>query len=256
MGEETGIAWTDHSYNPWIGCTEIPGKDGRPSACDNCYARELALRRGWVRAWGKDTPRHITQTFREPLKWHRRALTTGIRERVFCLSLGDVLEEHPALPPLRALLWDLIRATPMLDWLLLTKRPHGYRTMLPPDLLRLPSVWPGATVESADWTWRLDALVALDAAGPRWVSYEPALGPVDFTPWLPAVAWVIVGGESEQPHMRRALVPLDLTWARAVIRQCRATGTAPFVKQLGSAFAHHTDPAHFPEDLRVQEFPR
>ncbi len=66
--------------------------------------------------------------------------------------------------------------------------------MLPPELLALPNVWPGVTVEHADYAWRLDQLVAVPAAGPRWVSYEPALGPVDFAPWLPAVSWIIVGG--------------------------------------------------------------
>jgi protein gp37 len=128
--------------------------------------------------------------------------------------------------------------------------------MLPPDLLRLPHVWPGVTVEAAAYTWRLDTLVALRAAGPRWVSYEPALGPVAFTPWLPAVSWVIVGGESAQARGTRPVVPFNLDWARAVIRQCHATGAAPFVKQLGSTFPHHTDIASFPEDPRVQEFPR
>ena len=71
-----------------------------------------------------------------------------------------------------------------------------------------------------------------------------------------AVSWVIVGGESTQPLGTRPLVPFKLEWARDVIAQCRATGAAPFVKQLGSAHgSKHTDPSTWPEDLRVREYP-
>jgi protein gp37 len=248
------IAWTDHTFNRWIGCTKVS------PACDHCYAETLALRRGWVTAWGKDTRRHATtSTWDGPTRWQRRAQRTGIRERVFCLSLGDLFEAHAALPPLRERLWAVMRATPMLDWLVLTKRPHGYRTLLPPDLLAQPNVWLGVTVESVAYTWRLDQLVAVSATGPRWVSYEPALELVDFGPWLPAVSWVIVGGESG-PKAR----PFDVAWARAVVAQCRAAGAAPFVKQLGTRpvldggplrLPTHHDPTLWPDDLRVREFP-
>src|SRR5262249_41743372 len=47
-------------------------------------------------------------------------------------------------------------------------------------------VWPGVTVEHAEYTWRLDELVKLESAGRRWVSYEPVLGRVDFARWLGA----------------------------------------------------------------------
>jgi protein gp37 len=220
----------------------------------------------WHRgAWGKDSPRWIPSEkyLQEPLKWNADAARTGIRQRVFSLSMGDIFEEHPDLPPHRERFWALIRATPMLDWLLLTKRPIGFRTMLPPDLLTRPNVWPGVTVECADYTWRLDQLVALPAVGPRWVSYEPALGAVDFTPWLPAVSWIIIGGESG-PKPR----PFDLAWARGIIAQCRAAGVVPFVKQLGlrpveagaarlrfARAADHHDPTCWPADLRVREIP-
>jgi protein gp37 len=217
----------------------------------------------WHRGeWGKDTKRWFQSEdyWTKPVKWNREAASTGTRARVFCMSMGDIFEDHDALPPHRERLWGLIRATPHLDWLLLTKRPHGYRTMLPPDLLALPNVWPGVTVEHADYTWRLDQLVALPAAGPRWVSYEPALGPVDFTPWLPAVSWIIVGGASGT-----VMQPFDLAWPRQTIVQCRAAGVAPFVKQMGIRTVENGqrfpvkgihDLSLWPTDLRVREYPR
>jgi len=253
MAKDSAIAWTNNTYNPWIGCTKVS------PACDNCYAESYSQQKRWVSAWGKDTPRYIPKTTRAQVQaWQRRLAKTGGRKYVFCASLADIFEAHPTAEAERPGLWDLIRTTPNLDWLLLTKRPQGYRTMLPPDVLVLPNVWPGTTVETADYLWRLDHLVGLgDVAGHCWVLYEPALGPVDFTPWLPAVSWVIVGGESTQPRGTRPLEPFRLEWARDVIAQCRATGAAPFVKQLGSAHGpKHKDPSAWPEDLRVREYPR
>lgn len=205
MGQDSAIAWTNNSYNPWIGCTKVS------PACDNCYAESFAQQKRWVNAWGKDTPRYIPKTTRAQVQaWQRRLAKTGGRKYVFCASLADIFEAHPTAEAERPRLWDLIRETPNLDWLLLTKRPQGYRTMLPPDVLALPNVWPGTTVETVDYLWRLDHLVGLgDVAGHCWVSYGPALGPVDFTPWLPAVSWVIVGGESTQPLGTRPLVPVQ-----------------------------------------------
>jgi protein gp37 len=62
--------------------------------------------------------------------------------------------------------------------------------------------------------------------------------------------WVIVGGESG-PGCR----PMQLDWARDILAQCRETGVSYFMKQLGGHPDKRHDPADWPEDLRVQEFP-
>lgn len=82
----------------------------------------------------------------------------------------------------------------------------------------------------------------------------------------PRLSWVIVGGESG-PGAR----PFDIAWARSLIWQCKVAGVACFVKQLGrfpydevggrhslrtsTAMKQHSDPAEWPADLRVREFP-
>jgi protein gp37 len=112
----------------------------------------------------------------------------------------------------------------------------------------LPNVWLGVSVEDqATADERIPHLLACPAAV-RWVSYEPALGPVRFDRltgadgiWTDAMPermsereagldWIVVGGESG-PGAR----PFDLAWARSVIAQCREAGVAVFVKQLGAA---------------------
>ena len=91
MSANTKIEWADHTFNPWIGCTQIsPG-------CDGCYAKAWDQRfAGSVNAthWGPGTPRKRTSpsTWAQPLKWDREAARRGIRYRVFCASLADVFD--------------------------------------------------------------------------------------------------------------------------------------------------------------------
>lgn len=129
MAENSAIEWTDHTFNPWWGCQKVsPG-------CDHCYAETWDLRfHAAAPHWGPGAPRRRTgaDTWRQPLKWHRKAVAAGVRPRVFCASMADVFDNQVD-PAWRADLWSLIRVTPALRWLLLTKRPQNIRKMLPPD---------------------------------------------------------------------------------------------------------------------------
>ena len=72
MGKETGISWTDHTFNPWWGCTKVsPG-------CDNCYAEAFDKRVGGSH-WGKGQPRRTftDKHWNEPLAWNRAAEKAG-----------------------------------------------------------------------------------------------------------------------------------------------------------------------------------
>jgi protein gp37 len=67
-------------------------------------------------------------------------------------------------------------------------------------------------------------------AAVRFISQEPQLGPINWTPeMLAGISQVIIGGESG-PGSR----PFEIQWARNTIAQCKAAGVACFVKQLGS----------------------
>lgn len=286
MGADTEIAWCDHTFNPWMGCQRVsPG-------CENCYAEAFVSKRMKLPVWGPTAPRKVTSdaNWKQPLKWNREAERTGKRARVFCASLADVFEDRAELKAPRARLWRLIGETPMLDWLLLTKRPQNVAHLAPlaalhawdsggPDTLVWPSnVWLGTTAEDqrrADE--RIPYLLEIKGPAVRFVSYEPALGPVDFSPWLaedgyesngpllwvssvPRLGWIIVGGESGPGA--RAFNP---TWAREVITQAQGTGCAVFVKQMGDNVLNLADmplsrkggdPAEWPAELRVREWPR
>src|SRR5262245_48892390 len=98
MGENTNIAWADHTFNPWIGCTKV--SVGDRGACVNCYAEVATPVRAMHIAWGPGKPRHRTSpaTWALPLKWERGAeafrAEHGRRQRVFCASLADVFDNE------------------------------------------------------------------------------------------------------------------------------------------------------------------
>jgi protein gp37 len=248
--ENSKIEWTDHTFNPWIGCTRVsPG-------CAHCYAETLMDKRHHRVVWGKGQPRSRTQTWGEPLRWHRAALRQGTRPKVFCASLADYLDDEvPAA--WRAELFDLIEHCHALDWLLLSKRPENAFDLWPDHWLLggAPAhVWAGVSVEDQTWADRrrkhFEDLPALT----KFVSYEPALGPVDWQGWE-FIDWMIVGGESGAGARR-----FESAWARETLDWCRAGGVAFFMKQKGSnadvtCRGKGDDPREWPVWCRVREFP-
>jgi protein gp37 len=279
MGQHTAIAWTDHTFNPWIGCTPVsPG-------CAHCYAETLMDHRlGRVR-WGKGQARVRTSqaTWAAPLRWnlHAALRADGYRPRVFCASLADVFD--PEVPDAwRDDLFDLIGQCRNLDWQILTKRPEnieayldGYGRRKRVDCwfagsftsskytrkdsgISLPHVWLGVSVENQKTAdERIPILLQLPNiiwSAIRFVSAEPMLESI----FLPSgLHWVIAGGESG-PKAR----PCSIIWLQQIVDRCWHLGIPCFVKQLGSLTPewHHkdkqgTDTAQWPEGLRVQEFP-
>lgn len=225
MGENSGIGWTNHTFNPWWGCTEVS------DACDHCYARTLAQRFGHA-VWGKDAPRRTLSdaNWRLPLRWDRDAELAGRPALVFCASMADVFEARDDLDPLRSRLWELVEQTPHLIWQLLTKRPEQVaRRVPPPWLASWPrNAWLGTTVEDERAARiRVPRLLAIPAPV-RFLSCEPLLGDVDLWPYLEHVSWVIAGGESG-PHAR----PMSLDAVRRIRDDCVLAGVPFFFKQWG-----------------------
>lgn len=236
MAENSKIEWTDHTFNPWIGCQNVsPG-------CDHCYAEVMMDHRYGKVKWGPHGERVRTApaNWRKPLQWAKAAIG---RPRVFCASLADVFD-NKAPEGARADLFDLIRQTPQLDWLLLTKRPQNIAKMLPGDWdSGYPNVWLGTTCEDQkhyDMRWPVLASVP---AAVRFVSYEPAIGALTLPGSGPYPDWLICGGESGPGA--RFMRP---DWARDIMNQCAEVGTAFFMKQM-------TSKKPVPEHLMVRQWP-
>ena len=220
MADKTGISWTDHTFNIAWGCVKVsPG-------CAHCYAENLSNRL-YGNVWGAKAPRRTfgAKHWADPLKWNRAAKKSGRMAKVFCSSMCDIFEDHPTIEEELRKLWPLIRETPWLTWQLLTKRPERIAASLPNDWAEgYDNVWLGTSIESNDYASRADALSEVPAAL-RFISYEPALGPLDMLN-LDSIGWVIYGGESG-PKFRRH----ELAWARDMRDRCRSRGIPFFYKQ-------------------------
>lgn len=254
MADKSAIEWTDATFNPWVGCAKVsPG-------CAHCYAETWADRYSDGAVWGDDGVRRRTSAanWRKPLRWAELAAggrlpdgsenVDGHRPRVFCASLADVFEPRPELARWRDDLFDLIHATPELDWLVLTKRPEVAADWSRPMGFQA-HVWIGTSIENARFNWRADVLRQVPAAV-RFISAEPLLGslltvrdfggvssrpggrffelpePLDLT----GIDWLIAGGESGPGHR-----PLDVDHVRELRDACVASGVAFYFKQHGGA---------------------
>jgi len=214
----TKIEWADYTFNPWIGCTKVSeGCKNCYAEALSKRAPHLVLGQDKAAAklpiWGGGAPRRVTSfmNWNQVERWNAKAEQEGVRRRVFIASMADVFEDFhgkvlnvgtmKGLDGVREKLFNLIEDCPALDMLLLTKRPENVLKMVPKAWVhedycgwfkgglctcqRLGSNWPdhvwiGCTVENQERAEeRIPQLLKIPAPV-RFVSYEPALGPVDF----------------------------------------------------------------------------
>jgi len=274
MGDRTAISWTEATWNPVTGCTEVS------EGCDHCYARSVAHRFAGTPAY----PRGFEVTLRperlaQPLRWRRPRM-------IFVNSMSDLF--HAEIPDeIIARVFAVMALATTHTFQVLTKRPGRMRALLTsPDFKwqvwhqmltltharsmpmpvehatartwPLPNVWLGVSVETQKWAdVRIPTLVATPARV-RFLSMEPLLAPVTLSSWTlltpPQLHWVIVGGESG-PGARR----MDHQWAADLAAECRCAGIAFFMKQTGTVLAREwgipgkgEDPTLWPAPLPQQ----
>lgn len=272
------IEWTDRSLNPITGCTSIsPG-------CNNCYARRMANRHRGRFGYPSDDPFRVTyhpDKVIKPLSWRKPV-------KIFLCSMSDMF--HPQVPDeWRDEIWAVMAICAMHErpkghtFQILTKRPErmkDYVLSLPerrsriamiagklmedgdawhdivlyhmPDVL--PNAWLGATCENQEWLEKRLRFLLETPAALHFLSYEPALGPIDLNgtsmgqilgpcdecgerksnpdceacAGFPSLGWVIVGGENG-PGARL----MDPIWAAKVLEQCQSAGVPFFFKGRG-----------------------
>lgn len=248
MGKETGISWTDHTWNPWWGCTKVS------AGCDHCYAEGFDKRVGGDH-WGKGKPRRMfgDKHWNEPLKWDRESESQfhgGFEMRkVFCASMADIMDDEAPEGVLDRL-WELIDNTPFLIWQLLTKRPQRYAQRLP-EKFKWNNVWLGTSCENQDcFELRYPILrdVAMKHNAIAWISYEPAIGPLTICDGS-RPDWIICGGESGGGRRE-----FKQEWAENLLAECRMKDIAFFMKQM-SAITAPEGKRLIPPHLQIQEFP-
>jgi protein gp37 len=252
--------------------------------------------------WGPLGTRQRTSAsnWKLPYKWDREASREGVQKRVFCASLADVFEDRSEVEEWRIQLFHMMEDTPNLIWLVLIKRIENVARMVPPGWMyeeRPPESWRsdpkkrwrykgagrwagwpsnvqiGTSVENQKYADERIPLLLQLPAPVRFLSCEPLLGPLDLWqyavpkfaadddrhyPWRDGVEWIIVGGESGNGARE-----MKTEWVSKILDDCSGTGTALFVKQLGSVAAKEMgvtdkkgdDMSEWPSWMQWQEFP-
>ena len=231
MSDNTGIEWTDATWNPVTGCTEVS------AGCDHCYAKTFAER--WRGTEGHYFENGFDVQLRpdkleQPLRWKKP-------RKIFVNSMSDLF--HDSVPDKYiAQVFDVMGEAERHTFQILTKRHARMRSLMTQwygtGILSepLPNVWLGVSAENQQWAdIRIPALLDTPAVV-RFVSAEPLLGPIDFrrVPGFNRIGldlsnwWVIVGGESG-----RGARPMHPEWARSLRDQCQAAGVPFLFKQWG-----------------------
>lgn len=220
MPGNTSIEWANKTWNPVTGCTEVsPG-------CDHCYARVFAER------W-RGTPGHsYEQGFDLKLWPDRLTLPVAWKKpcRIFTNSMSDLFHRDVPDAFILQVFETMAKLAPWHTYQVLTKRPSRLinTTLLSQILERIGGAWPrhiwlGTSVESSQYTWRVDALRQVGVPI-GFISAEPLLEALYLN--LSGIAWVITGAESG--HGAR---PMDEQWVRLLRDQCIEAQVAFFYKQ-------------------------
>ncbi|HLK66417.1 MAG TPA: phage Gp37/Gp68 family protein [Bryobacteraceae bacterium] len=221
MGTNSPIEWTDVTWNPVTGCTKIsPG-------CKHCYAERMSMR---LQAMGQ---RNYRNGFDVTLQPHMLELPLRLKSprRIFVNSMSDLFHEDVPLSYIQDV-FAVMRRAHWHQYQVLTKRSERLRDTSP--LLEwVPQIWMGVSVESEDYSMRIDHLRET-AAHIKFLSIEPLLGSLPHLNLL-GIDWVILGGESG-PGAR----PLDPAWVTDIRDQCTTAGVAFFFKQWGGVFKKRT----------------
>lgn len=214
MSANSTIEWTDATWNPATGCTQIgPG-------CDHCYALTFAER-------FRGVPQHPyeqgfdlklwPERLELPLKWKKP-------KKIFVNSMSDLFHKDIPDEYIRQVFDVMVRA----EWhtfQVLTKRSSRLAS-LGQTLPWSPNIWAGVSVELDRMVARVDHLRQVPASV-RFISAEPLLGPLDHLE-LDGIHWLITGGESG--HGSR---PCDPQWVRNLRDKCVNQEVAFFHKQWG-----------------------
>lgn len=265
------IEWTEKTWNPVTGCSKVS------QGCKRCYAERLFPKVYPGRAF-TDVQCHEDR-LEAPLHWKKPAM-------IFVNSMSDLFHEDVPFEFIDRV-FAVMALTPRHTYQVLTKRPERMLEYLTSGRLKsdarvriyclatlkdpslnffwpLPNVWLGVSVEDQKSADERIPILQETPAVVRWVSYEPALGPVDFEKikpngwwvkcpmcdgsmsvrvpgggascprcfnhqgWIPGIDWIVCGGESG-PGAR----PMHPDWARSVRDQCVANDVPFFFKQWG-----------------------
>ena len=234
MAENSNIGWCHHTQNFWLGCDKIAPE------CAKCYI-DRSLRRMGREPWGQ---LYETKTWNKPLQWEKIAAKENKYYRVFTCSLSDFF--HVKADEWRPRAWEIIKNTPHLVYLILTKRPELIYKRLPSDWgSGYENVFLGVSVGCNQTLNKMDTLRNIPCRL-RFLSAEPLLEDISQKINLDFFGWVITGGESgagaeykwdsgkdwRQEFSTGGRRIMELEWARNLQVACARRYTPFYFKQI------------------------
>ena len=234
--KSVGIGYCDYTWNPVVGCTR---------GCEWCWARRQARRIGAILGCQKcwDFIPHLhPERLEEPLSVKKPS-------RIAVSLMGDLFDPDLRIGEVADVMRFMVEDAPQHTYLVLTKQPEVGKIYM--DVY--DNIHYGVSVTGPEDFHRIDVLCETPAAV-RFVSWEPM---IDYLPLLTeldmtGISWLIIGAMSGPLRKR---YPCKMEWVRDVVQQCKSAGVACYVKQLHIDGKVSHDPAAWPEDLRVREFP-
>ena len=225
----TPIEWTEHTWNPFVGCSV------HSAGCKNCYAMQQAFR---IESFG--TAPHYQGI---ATKANGRRVWTGKISRASDRAMNKPRTiRHPSLIFVNSMsdffhgdadaAWQIeamrvVESCPEHTFQILTKRPENIPKFSDRYGSPFPgNVWVGTTVENQAAAWRVDALKNADAAV-RFISFEPLIGSTGDLD-LSGIHWAISGGESGARSRE-----CNPKWVREVRDWCDLWDVPFFHKQWG-----------------------
>ncbi len=212
--QKSPIEWTEATWNPVTGCTEIsPG-------CAHCYAKTFAERFRGVPGHPYENGFDLQlrpERLEQPLRWKKP-------RTIFVNSMSDLFHEAVSDDYIQQV-FEVMASVERHRFQVLTKRSERL-AQLAPSLPWPSNVWMGVSVENQRFTFRVDDLCRVPAEV-RFLSCEPLLGALTLD--LEGIHWVIAGGESG-PGARA----MDPDWVRGVRDQCTDADVPFFFKQWGT----------------------
>lgn len=263
MSAKTKIEWTDATWNVVVGCTKVSAGCRDCYAIRNAWRLAHNPRLGIVGADASVPPelqnpyKAVVEKVGGNINWTSKLHFFEERldfpgrfskpTKIFINGLSDLFHEALSFEQIDQVFQVAARYESH-DFQVLTKRPNRMRDYskrmashaggdgedAPHPERQVPKTWPlqnvwlGVSVENETSAAERIPILSETPAAIRWISYEPALGPINWERWLKGIDWVVCGGESG-PGAR----PMQPEWARAARDACDEAGVPYFFKQWG-----------------------
>lgn len=207
------------NWEPWTGCYAVS------TGCKNCFY--YGPRAKWH---GQNT---ITKTdkFDWPIRQKKNGEYNIKGDKILatCFATDFFV---PEADQWREEAWQMIKARPDIDFLILTKRIDNFAAGLPADWGEgYENVNIGCSVENQQMAdQRLPIFLSLPIKR-RFVACSPLLEAINLTPYLDGIKHVSVGGETSRDARL-----CDYDWVLDLRRQSLAAGATFWFKNTGSVF--------------------